>query len=379
MITQMRIDLETATGGSGMVALLDGARTVYSGSVDTDLAPGQYVLTPDKPRRRWVIRNTSPGLRFNVALDGPDPFAIAYAAHVALTVSAAPQGGNQNEEMLPGIGSDAYKDDAAYVDRVVAGHYDVANDVFTVDYADGSSVELDYPRLVSDLRATTGGTATVYVFYRNLRNNRIYPRIFDARTTPNIAAMVLEVEAALPGARALGRISRFLLDLVQVRAQTAVRPPATRATSARPWSAVPRSDPKTVLRMAGAFGNPPSIKFGQYGAGADQLFASVQVIEGEVVYEVQAIAATGSAAKTVLAAHRAMLVAAAQEAQRLGRSTFRLVGRQANDNFRRHADKLARAVGPGGQVKLPPAGSFPYPDATVTLSVDSVLATNVGP
>ena len=121
-------------------------------------------------------------------------------------------------------------------------------------------------------------------------------------------------------------------------------------------------------------GNTPSANL-RFPSG-DLLKSGVQNKGGQVVYRVDEMIAIGANAATVKAAHRSLIVAAAQEARRLGQKTFKMFGVQANPNARRHFDKLAREVGdPRSGKQLPsPIGHSNY---EVTLSVDKVLATNV--
>lgn len=81
-VAAVRINL---TSHRVVFQLASGA--TYEGTVDTDLAAGSYVLTPDLPRRRWSIRGTPEGLRFNVSLDGPDPFTLSYPRTLSLEVA----------------------------------------------------------------------------------------------------------------------------------------------------------------------------------------------------------------------------------------------------------------------------------------------------
>jgi Domain of unknown function (DUF4157)/Nucleotidyltransferase domain len=60
------------------------------GNIKTDLKPGQYELKPDVAKRRWVIQKPAvkSGLRFDVNLEGADPWTLAYPDTLPLTVAA---------------------------------------------------------------------------------------------------------------------------------------------------------------------------------------------------------------------------------------------------------------------------------------------------
>ncbi|MBL8259376.1 MAG: hypothetical protein JNM60_06180 [Candidatus Competibacteraceae bacterium] len=377
------IRVEMLPGHStGNACFLTGSAIAYEGTVDTDLNPGLYKLTTQKALQKWVINGVNGGIRFIVELDGADPWTLDYAPGLRLEVISKGQILNPNEEMLDGIGPDAYRHDPKYIDRVTAGHYDVATGKFTVDHEDGSVIELDYAAIVKHLQQPNVGSATMYVYYRNLQNYKIYPRLLDKATAPNIASMVLETEQARPSAEGLARLGRFLLELVKVRSSASAvghvagQVPARSAEAT--WKAVPKTSAsltrKLIPGMTG--GNRPSANL-RYASG-DLLQAGVQDTQGKVIYRVDQMIAVGADARTVKAAHRSLIVAAAQEARRMGQATFKMLGIQANHNARRHFDKLAREVGvPNSGKQFPSSLPMAYPNYEVTLSVDKVLATNV--
>lgn len=387
MITAIRIELLPGHS-TGDAVFLAGSAPAHQGTVDTDLGPGTYKLTANKTVKKWTIHGAGGGgLRFYVELDGADPWAIDYAPGLRLEVTNKGQLLDPNEDLLEGIGPDAYRNDPAYIDRVTAGHYDVATGKFTVDHESGVTVELDYAAILGAVQQPGAGGATLYVYYRNLQNYKIYPRLFDKNTAPNIVSMVLETEQARPGAEGFARLGRFLLELVKVRTsasavghvagQVPARAAPVQAAEVA-WKAVPKASASLVRKMIPGMtgGNLPSANL-RFASG-DLLKGGVQNQGGKIVYRVDEMIAVGADAVTVKAAHRSMIVAAAQEARRLGQKTFSMFGIQANHNARRHFDKLAREVGvPNSGKQLP--GSLPigYQNYQVTLSVEKVLSTNV--
>lgn len=380
MINAIRIELLPGHS-TGDAFFLTGSATTHQGTVDTDLDPGIYKLTVNKAAKKWAINGANGGLRFFVELDGADPWAINYAASLRLEVIRKGQILNPNEDLLDGVGPNAYRNDPKYIDRVTAGHYDVATGKFTVDHEDGSTVELDYDAIVKHIQQPNAGGATMYVYYRNLQNYKIYPRLFDKNTAPNIVSMVLETEQARPSAEGLARLGRFLLELVKVRGSAsavghvASKVPAQAAEAT--WKVVPKASARVVRQMVGIAGNPPAARL-RLPTG-DLLTSDILADRTGVTYRVAEIIAYFAEKGTIRAAHRAMLTAAAQEARRLGHRTFKLLGKQANPNFRKHADKLARQVGvanSGKEVSQGIPGAM-FGDYEVTLRVDRVLSTNL--
>lgn len=364
----MKIDLKSGFA-TGDISFTEGSSVRYTGTVDTDLLPGIYKMSVNKTAKRWVIQGLGGGLRFYVSLSGPDPFSLSYGPSLRLEVRTIPSFGPSTEEILEGMGPDLYKTHPQYIDRVTAGHYDVASDVFTVDHEDGSTIELDYQSVLKNVQGKGSGIVTVYVYYRNLQNNKIYPRIFDASTTPNIASMVLETEQALPGAKAFGQIKDLILNLILMRSELGKKKPEGRV----PWRVKPSGSAAAVRQSLGITGNRP---FAQVGPlmGEDSLTSSVELLGKEVRYVVKIISAQGKNAETITSAHRAMIVAAAQEAQRLGQTEFVMHAVNASPDFVRHANALAQAVGRAGSGV---AISAPLKDHyEVILDVAKVLASN---
>ncbi len=285
-----------------------------------------------------------------------------------------------------------------YIDNVVAAHYDVATGRLTLDHADGSTIELDYKKVLQDLQTLpspsveslppkvlsrlkqleesgdftwpTGkeGSYAVggpIVYYRDRRTNKIYPHVFDAQSAPNIVAMVREIEAARGDAELLLQLGQLLLFVPILTPGWGWRAPS------KAGRVVPKGAPRAAKGFLGITGNVARI--GQMGA-EDCLISSVQTVGKRVVYRVDAISAVGRGAGGIKAAHRAMIRTAAEEARAAGQTQFTMIGKQANANFRRHADGLARSVGvanSGRQV----AGVAPLHDYEVTLDVAKVLAS----
>ncbi|HRD66836.1 MAG TPA: hypothetical protein PKY50_11870 [Candidatus Competibacter sp.] len=125
-------------------------------------------------------------------------------------------------------------------------------------------------------------------------------------------------------------------------------------------------------------GDYPAVRLGRFGQPGN-LFARVDSTGGGVTYRVTAIVLRGEgAAEVALArsAHRAMIRRAAEMAQKIGAKTFKLVGEQANPNFRKHADGLADTIGVPKSGKSASKSGGGYSDYEVTLRVDLTLRSS---
>lgn len=71
---------------AGRVALLTTDGPPYRGDIDTDLVPGVYAIRAEPQQHLWVFepQQVRSGLRFDLTIDGPDPFTLAYAPQVLL-------------------------------------------------------------------------------------------------------------------------------------------------------------------------------------------------------------------------------------------------------------------------------------------------------
>jgi len=84
MVTGFVVNLD-----AGRVALLAPDGPPYRGDIDTDLPPGAYAIRADPQQGLWVFepRQVKSGLRFDLTIDGPDPFSLKYAPQLALVVT----------------------------------------------------------------------------------------------------------------------------------------------------------------------------------------------------------------------------------------------------------------------------------------------------
>jgi hypothetical protein len=71
------------------VALLAADGPPYRGEIDTDLVEGVYAIRPDPRQHLWIFepRQVRSGLRFDLTIDGPDPFSLTYGQPLLLVVT----------------------------------------------------------------------------------------------------------------------------------------------------------------------------------------------------------------------------------------------------------------------------------------------------
>ncbi|MGD0569373.1 MAG: hypothetical protein ABSA78_13300 [Candidatus Sulfotelmatobacter sp.] len=117
MVTLIKIVLPSGQS-SGDVEFVDSTGKKYEGTVDTDLAPGTYNLRVDKAQKLWVIFGTDPGLRFNVELQGADPWALSYAPVLRLEVAANKTMADLAEYTVD-LGGDDPSSEDNYIENVV--------------------------------------------------------------------------------------------------------------------------------------------------------------------------------------------------------------------------------------------------------------------
>jgi hypothetical protein len=188
-----RIRIVLADGKEdGKVYLQNKFGTAYDGHANTNLKAGFYEITSvDVVNKKWNIKGGTTGLKFYIIPEGVDPWRLSYAKPLLLEITTDKGDGviKAGDEILDGIGKEAYSGDPTYIDNVKAGHYDVFTGKFTVDHEDGSIIEIDYKTLVTQiLQSQVSDGNSVYVYVRSKLNGKIYPKHFDVNSVPNIAA-----------------------------------------------------------------------------------------------------------------------------------------------------------------------------------------------
>jgi hypothetical protein len=422
-ISRIRVVLPSGGEHFGKVYLRNQFGTAYKGTADTDLKAGVYEITSvDKPKQKFIIQGARPGQRFYIIPDGVDPWSLSYSQPLLLEVTTddVVDGGKNNEEMLDGIGKDAYTENRSYIDRVKGGHYNVLTGEFTVDHEDGTTIKLNYKAIIGQVRGSKsgnlalpsgevlkgGGRERMYVYTRDPISNKILPKFFDFNSAPNIAAMITEIEEARPDAELIMGAVPLMLEAVgfsgfagatgravssatrEVNSEVSTLGAARQ--SQRAWRLVPKGPASSVRKYLEIYDEVakdlPSAVIGKQGE-VDCLAARVEakIVKGadgggkvEVLYHISDMSALGADAGKVKAAHRAMMVSAAEKAKLAGQREFRMVGKQVNQNGRAHFDKMARDIGVpfSGKAGQIAPGHPGFGDYEVTLVVEKVLGTN---
>jgi hypothetical protein len=241
-----------------------------------------------------------------------------------------------------------------------------------VTYADGARLVLDIEKDFSNEPMSYDQIRDQIAHAKLGRGNRICPDILNKGTVPRLWAAREEAFAKQEeNAQAFMGIAITGTALVL-------------SFPAMPAGPMPAgtSVPKPVKRPTAGTSVPPApIQSNQVRLGPGNMPGSLwarimQTAEG-VIYEVNMIFLSGGkgpAVATARATHREMIRRAAQMAQSSGQKTFKMVGKQANPNFVRHADQLAKEIGVAGSgVQGRPSAGFP--DYTVVLDVAKTLAS----
>ena len=146
---------------------------------------------------------------------------------------------------LPDIGLDAdCRKDAFYLDNITGAHYSrLDNGLFWVDHWRGPEVVLDFRAI-----KRTNEMASIYVYYRDVRDRIIHPRVIDKYTCPNIVYCVKDIDEALPLAEAnqeLILLAGETIALIGLGLRPRMSPPR-RPSAARPMenAAIKRITPK---------------------------------------------------------------------------------------------------------------------------------------
>jgi hypothetical protein len=239
-------------------------------------------------------------------------------------------------------------------------------------YSDQSSADA----AVAGAGAVNGKPAPV-AYYRPAgwtdRDGRppIVPTKFSPATTPRTVQLMLDAKHRL-GVEvaeeltilALGLAGGVLLNLLGQGAGYAYNKLRSKPKTTEPLLPKPKA--------AAPVNNRAQVRYNN----GDFLDSRIVTPGNKVTYEVSEIAATGPKAANVKATHRQMLKSAAAQARQSGQTTFKMVGKQANSNFRSHADNLANQVGVPGSGRTV-GGVPPLGDYEVTLDVAKVLSSNV--
>lgn len=291
-------------------------------------------------------------------------------------VAAAPRGATDVDPSVANLPFERYVD--AYTSLKYDVNYKIpANKSFAfssilqVTYSDGVTVEFDIDTDFSTAPMSSDEARDAIAHAKVGRGGRIMPSVLNSATAPNLwnaRAGALGDQDKEAGAF-MGLIVTVTAFVLSLPAMAAGRLPGAAGSSR---GATRRAVPGTVVPPASIQGN--MVRLGP-GNAPGSLWASIQQTAAGVVYRVDMIFLQGKGAgvATARATHREMIRRAAFAAKSQGQPTFKMVGKQANPNFVRHADQLAKEVGVAGSGKAGRPGAG-FPDYEVTLDVAKTLA-----
>ena len=99
---------------AGRVALLTADGPPYRGDIDTDLRSAVYDIHADPGQHLWIFepRQVRSGLRFDLTIDGPDPFSLAYVKQLLLVGTNG----------IDGTGFDSLGAAVRFIDEAIHDH-----------------------------------------------------------------------------------------------------------------------------------------------------------------------------------------------------------------------------------------------------------------
>jgi len=272
--------------------------------------------------------------------------------------------------------------DPGYVDMFLECIYDVNfkippdksfafSSILQAKYSDGVAIELDIDKDFSSQTLTSLEARNAMAQGTIGRGNRIFPTALTQLTTPRLwkvreDAFSIQGDAEKEFEKLAVLGVSFALSVPAMPAGAAEEVAVAGAKVTR------RSVPPTEVPPAPIQGN--MVKLGSPGVPGN-LFASIQATAKEVIYRVDMIVLEGRGAEvaTARATHRAMIKRAAETAQSSGLQQFKMVGKQANENFVRHANKLATEIGVAGSGQRVGLGAPGWSDYEVILLVAKAL------
>jgi hypothetical protein len=289
-------------------------------------------------------------------------------------VVAAPNGATDVDPSVAKLPFGLYVD--AFVDYKYDVNYQVPQNkswafssLLRVRYYDDAIIEFDIEKDFSTAPMSSDDARDSIAHAKLGRGGRIVPDVLNQATAPQLW------QARVDALQAQDDEANVIMGMIVTATAFTVTLPAMGAGPAPGSPARPglrRSIPPTKVPPAPIQGG--IVRLGP-GNAPGSLWASIQKTAAGVVYRVDMIVLQGKGpgVATARATHRQMIREAAIAAKSQGQSTFKMVGKQANPNFVRHADQLAKEVGVAGSGKAGSAGAG-YPDYEVILDVAKTLA-----
>lgn len=353
-----------------------GGKVTWRDTRSSEKGVGRWALSPKFINLSWSDSATIESWTRPVTPSGQKGWynATYFTGNYEMqkVVAAAPRGATDVDPSVANLPWERYVD--AYTSLKYDVNYKIPADksfafssILQVTYNDGVTVEFDIDTDFSTAPMASNEARDAIAHAKVGRGGRIMPAVLNSATTPNLwnaRADALGDQDKEAGAF-MGLIVTVTAFVLSLPAMAAGRLPGAAGRATR------RTVPGTNVPPAAIQGN--MVRLGP-GNASGSLWASIQQTAAGVVYRVDMIFLQGKGAgvATARATHREMIRRAALAARSQGQSTFKMVGKQANPNFVRHADQLAKEVGIAGSGKagMPGVG---YPDYEVTLDVAKTL------
>jgi hypothetical protein len=282
------------------------------GDITTDLKPGRYKLRPEPAKQRWVITEPAgkAGLRFEVDLEGADPWTLKYPDEVPLFVAPGQveepktfgdmmgQHGLKDPLWLyEGWPDDARPKPIAGVDDLESAYYDLdyrsqggnLSKWLRVRYRDGSLKEIN----LDDIRPETPKLWAAK--QEALRIMDDYNALFILGTFPTVffvLTMAPTAEPIMPNAplkvqrRALAKPSR---SKVEPEEGVPVEPPSKGGKTETPGGKTEAPAKETAPSTAAKIGNNEA--FDKATAARDQQVATVKTLPKSKRQEIATVTA----------------------------------------------------------------------------------------
>ena len=178
------------------------------GTISTDLQPGKYTVTPDVANKKWVFKGGSvnAGRRFNVSLEGANPWTLAYPEEIPVFVGfsterrgGGPEGKTEEDVQadLVRIFDEEHRDIPedptidGFIDYEYVPKWEVKGDVgayamlVTLKYLDSTREVIDLAT-VSDAQVSEDARKKALADTTVGTSGRLKPKLLNRSTTPNL-------------------------------------------------------------------------------------------------------------------------------------------------------------------------------------------------
>ena len=269
-----------------------------------------------------------------------------------------------------------------YVDQFTECKYDVNykipadqsfafSSILRLKYGDGAAIELDIGKDFSSQAQTSEAARDAMARGSIGQGGRIFPTVLTERTTPRL--WVSRADALRAQDQAVEDFSSLAMGAIAFILSVPAMPAGVLGSAASTSARVTRRTvPATRVPPAPISNN--AVKLGAPGEPGN-LFSRIQSSDKGIVYLVDMIVLEGKGSQVAVArsTHREMIKQAARTAQSNGQQQFKMIGKQANSNFAKHADRVAQEIGVPGSGRRINTGGPGHSDYEVILDVAKAL------